>query len=149
MILYIDADALPNLLKPTILKSIKRLKLQTVVISNKKIDIGDSEYISYKIVGQGIDKADNLIAEMAKENDLIITSDIPLADRVIEKRAFAIDHRGTFYDKNNIKSSLAIRNLMEQIRDSGEKTKGPAPFSKKDTHNFATTFNNFLAKILK
>jgi len=149
VILYIDGDALPNLLKPIILKSIKRLKLQTVVISNKKIDIGDSEYISYKIVDQGIDKADNLIVEMAKENDLIITSDIPLADRVIEKKAFAIDHRGTFYDKNNIKSLLAIRNLMEQIRDSGEKTKGPAPFSKKDTHNFATTFNNFLAKILK
>ncbi len=149
MILYIDGDALPNLLKPIILKSIKRLKLQTIVISNKKIDIGSCKQISYKIVDQGIDEADNLIVKMAKENDLIITADIPLVDRVIQKKAFAIDHRGTFYDENNIKSSLAMRNLMQQIRDSGEITKGPPPFSKKDVHNFATTFNNFLAKILK
>ncbi len=148
MTLYVDGDALPNLLKPILLRSIKRLELASIVISNKKITIGESTYITYKIVNSGIDEADNLIVSLVQENDLVITSDIPLADRVIQKKAYAIDHRGIFYDENNIKASLAMRNLMQQIRDSGEKTKGPAPFSKKDIHQFATTFNNFLAKLL-
>ncbi len=146
MTLFIDGDALPNLLKPIIFRSIERLKLYTTVISNKKINIGQSPFISYIIVKQGIDEADHHIVHLAQKNDFIVTSDIPLADKVISKGAYAIDHRGTLYDKENIKSHLAIRNLMQEIRDSGEKTKGPAPFSKKDVHQFATNFNNFLAK---
>ena len=147
--LFIDGDALPNLLKPIILRSIKRLSLPTKVISNKKISIGKSSYIEYLIVDKGIDEADNHIVKLSKEGDIVITSDIPLADRVVSKGAHAIDHRGTLYDKENIKSHLAIRNLMQNIRESGEITKGPPPFDKKDVHNFATTFNNFLAKAKK
>lgn len=147
--LFIDGDALPNLLKPIILRSIKRLSLATKVISNKKISIGKSSYITYLIVDNGIDEADNHIVELVRENDIVITSDIPLADRIVSKGAYAIDHRGILYDKENIKSHLAIRNLMQNIRDSGEVTKGPAPFNKKDVHNFATTFNNFLAKAIR
>ncbi len=149
MTLFIDGDALPNLLKPIIFRSIERLKLYTTVISNKKINIGQSPFISYIIVKQGIDEADHHIVHLAQKNDFIVTSDIPLADRIVSKGAYAIDHRGTLYDKENIKSHLAIRNLMQEIRDSGEKTKGPAPFSKKDVHQFATNFNNFLAKQIK
>ena len=147
--LFIDGDALPNLLKPIILRSIKRLNLSTKVISNKKISIGKSSYIEYLIVDQGIDEADDHIVKLVKKGDIVITSDIPLADRVVSKGAYAIDHRGTLYDKENIKSHLAIRNLMQNIRESGEITKGPPPFDKKDVHNFATTFNNFLAKAVK
>ncbi len=146
MTLFIDGDALPNLLKNILIRSIKRLDLNTIVISNKKISIGDSKNITYKIVKQGMDEADNLIVDLLTQGDIVITSDIPLADRVVQKKAYAIDHRGILYDEENIKSHLAIRNLMQEIRQSGEKTKGPAPFSKKDIHNFATTFNNLLAK---
>jgi uncharacterized protein YaiI (UPF0178 family) len=149
MTLFIDGDALPNLLKPILLKSIERLHLKTYVISNKKIGIGKSPLICYNIVDKGIDEADHHIVELVQKNDIVITSDIPLADRIVSKGAYAIDHRGILYDKNNIKSALAIRNLMQEIRDSGEKTKGPAPFGKQDVHNFATTFNNFLTKLLK
>ncbi len=149
MVLFIDGDALVNLLKPIIFKSIERLKLKTYVISNKKISIGKSPLISYIIVGKGIDEADHHIVKLVQKNDIVITSDIPLSDRIVSKGAYAIDHRGTLYNKENIKSHLAIRNLMQEIRDSGEKTKGPAPFGKKDIHNFATTFNNFLAKLLR
>jgi len=147
--LFIDGDALPNLIKSIIFKSIERLKIETIVISNKTISIGSSKNITYKVVSKGIDEADNQIVELIAPDDVVITSDIPLADRVVEKDAYAISHRGVLYDKNSIKSHLAIRNLMEQIRDSGEITKGPAPFGKRDIHNFATTFNNLLAKIYK
>ena len=147
--LYIDADAFPNLLKPIILKQIERLKLKTIVVSNKKVTIGKSELVEYIIVEAGADEADNKIVEMLQEGDLVITADIPLADRTITKDAHAIDHRGELYSKENIKQYLAMRNLMEKIRESGEITKGPKPFSQKDAEMFANQLNAFLSKAMR
>jgi uncharacterized protein YaiI (UPF0178 family) len=146
MRLFIDGDAFPNLLKPIILRSIERLNLETFVVANKKINIGDSKFVSYLIVEQGADEADHQIVEMVEIGDLVITADIPLADRVIAKNAHAIDHRGELYSVDNIKQYLAMRNLMESIRESGEMTRGPKPFSTKDAHEFANQLNAFLAK---
>lgn len=146
MTLYIDGDAFPNLLKPIILRSIERLSLNTFVISNKRITIGNSKHIRYIIVEQGADKADHHIVEMIKEGDLVITADIPLADRIISQKAHAIDHRGELYTIDNIKQYLAMRNLAEEIRNSGEITGGPKPFSQKDAHAFANALHRFLTK---
>jgi len=146
MTLFIDGDAFPNLLKPIVLRSIERLSLPTKVIANKKINIGKSKYIEYIIVKKGADEADHHIVEYCKEGDLVITADIPLADRIIFKNAHAIDHRGELYSSENIKQYLAMRNLMESIRESGEMTGGPKPFGQKDAHAFANQFNAFLAK---
>ncbi len=147
--IYVDGDAFPNVLKPILLKQIKRLKIQTIVVANKKIDIGKSDLVSYIIVDQGADIADAKIVELAKEGDLVITADIPLADFIISKNAHAIDHRGELYSVDNIKQYLAMRNLMEKIRESGEITKGPKPFSAKDAELFANQINAFLSKHYK
>ena len=149
MKIFIDGDAFPNLLKPIILRAIEKQKLDTIVIANKKINIGSSKYIEYIIVNQGADEADDKIVEMLNINDLVITADIPLANRVIEKNAHAIDHRGAMYTQDNIKQYLAIRNLMQDIRDSGEITKGPPPFNQKDSQQFANSLNSFLQKYNK
>jgi len=146
MRLFIDGDAFPNLLKPIVFRSIERLGLKTFVISNKRITIGNSRLIEYKIVDQGADEADHLIVDMVEIGDLVITADIPLADRIITKKAHAIDHRGELYSVDNIKQYLAMRNLMEEIRDSGEMTKGPKPFGSKDAHEFANQLHKFLTK---
>ena len=147
--IYVDGDAFPNLLKPILLRSIERLKIKTYVIANKKINIGESCHVEYIIVDTLADEADNNIVEMLEEGDLVITADIPLADRVIEKNAHAIDHRGELYSVDNIKQYLAIRNLMQDIRDSGEMTKGPPAFNQKDAQQFANSLNNFLQKYNK
>jgi len=146
--IYVDGDAFPNLLKPILLKQIERLKIETIAVANKKINLGKSKYISYMIVDAGADEADHKIVEMVEEGDLVITADIPLADRVISKNAHAIDHRGELYSVDNIKQYLAMRNLMEKIRESGEITKGPKPFSSKDAESFANQLNSFLSKKL-
>lgn len=144
--IYVDGDAFPNLLKPIILKQIQKYGIQTYVVANKKINIGKSDNINYIIVDAGADEADNKIVEMLKEGDLVITADIPLADRVISKNAHAIDHRGELYSKDNIKQYLAMRNLMQNIREMGEVTKGPKTFGKKDAELFANQLNMFLQK---
>ncbi len=149
MKLFIDGDAFPNLLKAIVLRAVEKQKIDTIVIANKKINIGTSNHIKYIIVNQGADEADDKIVELVETNDLVITADIPLADRTIAKNAHAIDHRGAMYTQDNIKQYLAIRNLMQEIRDSGEMTKGPAPFSQKDAQQFANSLNNFLQKYNK
>ncbi len=149
MQLFIDGDAFPNLLKPIVLRAIEKQKIDTIVIANKKINIGESNHIKYIIVDLGADEADDKIVELLNPNDLVITADIPLADRTIDKDAHAIDHRGSTYTKDNIKQFLAIRNLMQEIRDSGEITKGPAPFNQKDAQQFANSLNAFLQKYNK
>ncbi len=144
MKLFIDGDALPNLLKPILLRAIEKKKLDTYVIANKKINMGKSSFINYIVVNDGIDEADNKIVDLVEINDLVITADIPLANRVLEKDAHAIDHRGLEYTQDNIKECLAVRNLMQEIRDSGEITKGPKAFGQKDSQNFANSLNKFL-----
>lgn len=147
MTLYVDGDAFPNLLKPILLRAIEKLGLKTFVIANKKINIGKSSNITYMVVDQGADEADNKIVELLHEGDLVITADIPLASRTIEKQAHAIDHRGLEYTEDNIKECLAVRNLMQEIRDSGEITKGPSAFTQKDAQKFANSLNAFLQKV--
>lgn len=148
MKLYIDGDALPNILKPILLRAIDKRDIETYVVSNKKISIGDSKNIHYIIVEAGADEADNKIIEMLDSKDLVITADIPLADRTITKNAHAIDHRGELYTVDNIKQYLAMRDLMQSIRESGEITRGPAPFSQKDAQKFANQLNKFLQAYL-
>ncbi|MCV6608261.1 MAG: YaiI/YqxD family protein [Campylobacterales bacterium] len=142
--LYIDGDAFPNLLKPIILRAIEKYKLDTTVVANKKITIGRSNHIKDIIVELGADEADNHIVQMVEEGDLVITADIPLADRVLKKNGYPIDHRGEAYTKDNIKQYLAMRALMEKIRDTGEMTKGPPPFNSKDGEKFSNSLNAFL-----
>jgi uncharacterized protein YaiI (UPF0178 family) len=146
MKIYVDGDAFPNLLKPILLKQIERLGIETIAVANKKISLGKSKYVSYMIVEAGADEADHKIVEMVEEGDMVITADIPLADRIISKNAHAIDHRGELYSVDNIKQYLAMRNLMEKIRESGEITKGPKAFGVKDVESFANQLNAFLGR---
>ena len=149
MRIFVDGHAFPNLLKAILFRQIERLKIETLVFSNKHITIGKSDLIRYIIVEQGADEADNQIVEAIEEGDLVITADIPLADRTISKKAHAIDHRGELYSVDNIKQYLVMRNLMEKIRESGEMTKGPKPFDQKDAHQFANQLHKFLTKYCK
>lgn len=149
MRLFIDGDAFPNLLKPIVLRAIERLKLSTFVISNKAVFIGPSKQITSIVVGSGIDEADHRMVDMVEEGDLIITADIPLADRVISKKAHAINHHGELFTEANIKDCLAMRNLMHEIRDSGVITRGSAPFTSKHATKFANTFSQFLSKHIR
>ncbi|RUM68653.1 MAG: YaiI/YqxD family protein [Sulfurovum sp.] len=149
MTLFIDGDAFPNLLKPIVLKAIERLKLKTYLIANKRVTVGKSKYIEYLIVDAGADEADHKIVEMVEKEDLVITADIPLADRIITKNAHAIDHRGALYSVENIKQYLTMRNFMQEMRDAGEITGGPKAFGEKDAREFANQFNAFLGKRFK
>lgn len=98
------------------------------------------------VVEIGADAADNEIVERTDAGDLVITADVPLADRVLAKSADAIDPRGVLYTVSNIKTKRAMRDLSKMLRDSGEILGGPRKFGVKDTSAFARSFDALLTR---
>lgn len=146
MKILVDADAFPNALKEILLRAVLKRELTTVFIANKKISVPNEPYISMEVVALGPDEADHRIAEMCEAGDVVITADIPLADRIVSKGAIGLDPRGTIYDENNIKHLLAMRNLMEELRNNGEITGGPSAIGAKTVREFADGLNTLLTK---
>ncbi|PHM16698.1 MAG: DUF188 domain-containing protein [Sulfuricurvum sp. PD_MW2] len=146
MKILVDADAFPNALKEILLRAVLKREITTVFIANKKISVPNQPYISMEVVAQGPDEADHRIAELCEAGDLVITADIPLADRIVSKGAVGLDPRGTIYDENNIKHLLAMRNLMEELRNNGEITGGPSAIGAKTVREFADGLNTLLSK---
>ncbi|MFA6628900.1 MAG: YaiI/YqxD family protein [Sulfuricurvum sp.] len=146
MTILVDADAFPNALKEILMRAVLKREITTVFIANKKIALPDVHHVSMIVVEQGPDEADHRIAELCKTGDLVITADIPLADRIVAKGAVGLDPRGTIYDENNIKHLLAMRNLMEELRNSGEITGGPSAIGEKTVRAFADGLNKLLSK---
>jgi uncharacterized protein YaiI (UPF0178 family) len=103
--------------------------------------------IKLVIVESGPDEADNWIAEKAEEGDIVITADIPLADRSVKKGACVISPSGKLFTEDNIGQILATRNLMADLRDLGEITGGPAPFTKRDRSNFLQQLDELIHSI--
>ena len=132
--IFIDADACP--VKDEVYKVAARYGLKTYVVSNSFIQIPPSTLIERRIVDAGPDVADDWIAEEAKPGDIVVTNDIPLADRVLKAGAAAIAPNGRPFTPDSIGQALAQRSIMEHIRSTGEITGGPRPFDRTDRSRF-------------
>ena len=147
-ILWVDADACPKVIKEVIFKTSFRLKLPTYLVANSYMQIPLSPLIKFIKVEQGADVADSYIVDHLNSTDLVVTADIPLASLVVEKGALAINPRGELYTEENISERLSMRNFMQEMRDSGMDTGGPAAFSQKDKASFANSLNSILTKMV-
>jgi len=132
--IYIDADACP--VKEETYKVAFRHGLHTYVISNSYIQIPTSNMISRIIVNAGPDVADDWIVENIAAGDIVITSDIPLAARILTKKGHAIAPYGRPFTEESIGLALAQRSIMEHIRSTGEITGGPPPFTNANRSRF-------------
>jgi uncharacterized protein YaiI (UPF0178 family) len=149
MQILVDADAFPNGIRDILIKASLRLNLPLIFVANKPLRLEKLSNLSLILVPEGPDVADDRIAESVHPGDLVITADIPLADRVVAKKAFAMNPRGTLYTEHNIKDRLAMRDLLGELRDNGMITGGPAAFSKKDRQAFANQLDSFLVRQIK
>ncbi len=149
MRICVDADGFPNAAKDIVIRAAIRLQVPLVFVANKKVRYEPSAVLSSVIVPEGPDLADDRIVELAQPGDLVVTADIPLADRVVAKGACALNPRGKLYTESNIKERLALRDLMNELRDGGMTTGGPSVFSKKDCQAFANQLDSFLIRHLK
>ena len=146
MIIWVDADACPNMVKQVLFKAAERLSLQTILVANQYIATPPSKVISAIQVPQGFDVADDAIVQKMSAGDLVITADIPLAAEVVGKGGTALNPRGTLYTKENVKDFLVRRNRAEELRDNGLISGGPPALDKKDIQAFANTLDKFLAQ---
>ena len=146
MKIWVDADACPKAVKEILYRVAERTEISITLVANSPLHLPHSSFIYLIQVGSGADIADDEIADKCKGGDLVITADIPLAARVVEKGAQALDPRGTIYDKNNIGQVLSMRNFMDELRGSGVETGGPSGFGPKEKFNFANALDKFIAQ---
>jgi uncharacterized protein YaiI (UPF0178 family) len=144
---YIDADACP--VKDETYKVAARYGLVTWVVSNSFIQIPKSEAIKRMIVDAGPDVADDWIADQVAPGDVVVTNDIPLAGRVLEKGGHAVAPNGKAFTSDSIGAALAQRALMEHIRSTGEITGGPPPFSAASRSQFLQTLDQTITRALR
>lgn len=134
MRIFIDADACP--VKDETYKVAARYGLKTFVVCNSFIRVPASPAIELRVVEAGPDVADDWIAGEVQPGDVVVTNDIPLADRVLKADGAAISPSGRPFTIDSIGSALAQRSIMEHIRSTGEITGGPPPFAAADRSRF-------------
>ena len=146
MKLWVDADACPKVIRETIVRAAERTGVECTFVANHVVPVPKRANIHSLQVPAGFDIADNEIVRRVEANDLVITSDIPLADEVISKGAQALSSRGELYTKDTIKARLNIRDFMDTMRSSGIQTGGPVALSQTERREFANHLNRILAK---
>ncbi len=139
LLVFIDADACP--VKDEVYKVAARHGLKTYVVANAFINVPRDETIERVIVPAGPDVADDWIVERCGPGSVIVTGDIPLASRAIKAGATVISGTGKLFSEASIGMALATRNLMEELRSSGEVTGGPRPFAQKDRSAFLSALD--------
>jgi uncharacterized protein len=146
MKIWIDGDACPKAIKNILLKAAVRTKTECTLVANHFVALPASPFINRKIVEKGFDVADDTIALSIQKNDVVITSDIELASRCLDKQAFAISPRGELYSRETIKQKLAMRDFNETLRGSGLHSGGPSKLDDKAINLFANHLDSLLSR---
>jgi uncharacterized protein YaiI (UPF0178 family) len=144
--IWVDADACPRVIRDILFRAAGRVEIPLTLVANHALPVPPSPLINAVQVEQGFDVADNFIVQQVHENDLVITSDIPLAAEVIDKGALVITSRGERYTRNNIRQRLNMRDFMETMRSSMEIGGGPPALGPRDKQAFANALDAYLAK---
>ena len=132
--IYVDADACP--VKEEIYRVAGRYGLTCRVVANGWLRVPDSPLIEQITVTEGLDVADDWIARHAGVGDVVVTADIPLADRCVKRGARVLAPTGRPFTPDSIGNDLATRNLMTELRDTGQIRGGGRPFGKQDRSRF-------------
>ncbi len=146
MKIWVDADACPKVIKEILFRAAERAQISVTLVSNQMLRLPESNFLSALQVPDGPDVADDEIVRLCEAGDLVITADIPLAARIVEKDALALDPRGRMYDRNNVKQILSMRDFMDSMRGSGIETGGSGGFGLQEKQHFANELDKLLAQ---
>ncbi|KJS03610.1 MAG: hypothetical protein VR65_01295 [Desulfobulbaceae bacterium BRH_c16a] len=146
MKIWVDADACPAVIKDILFRAAERTRIQMTLVANRPLRFPPSPYISFLRVAAGLDVADNEIVKKLSADDLVITADIPLAAKVIEKGGYALNPRGEFYSAENIRARLSMRDFLDSLRADGIDTGGPPTLNQSDRQQFANRLDTFLTR---
>lgn len=147
MAIYVDADACP--VKAEVYRVAERHGARVFVVSNSPLSVPRDAFIERVVVPPGPDVADDWIAERAAAGDVVVTADIPLADRCVKRGAAVLAPNGRSFTASSIGLALATRDLMDGLRGSGEVTGGPKPFGPRDRSDFLQALHRALDRIAR
>jgi uncharacterized protein len=143
--ILVDADACP--VKEEIYRVARRYELDVILVTGTRMRTPEHRRVTLKIVSQGMDAADDWIAENVEPNDIVITGDIPLAARSLAKGSYVLGHTGRPFTEENIGNALATRALLSELREVGEIMGGPPPFCKRDRSRFLQELDRIINQI--
>lgn len=146
MTIWVDADACPRQIKAILFRAAERTGVELCLVANQPMQTPPIRNVKAIQVAQGFDVADNEIVRLAEPDDLVISSDIPLADELITKGAQVLSPRGEMFSANSIKAKLNMRDFMDTMRSSGIHTGGPAQLNETDKREFANALDRYLAR---
>jgi len=127
----------------------ERYRVPVFVVSNSMIAIPDAPLVQRVVVEAGPDVADDWIVEQAVPGDIVVTADVPLAARCVKKNVAALSPTGRRFDDDSIGMTLAVRNLMTDLRSAGAVTGGPKPFGPKDRSAFLGALDTLVVRLRK
>jgi uncharacterized protein YaiI (UPF0178 family) len=133
LIVFVDADACP--VKEEVYRVAGRYALRVAVVANAPLRVPADARVEL-VVRAGFGAADDWIAEQARAGDIVITADIPLAARCLARGALVLDPKGQPFTERDIGHALGMRELMNELRQGGAVTGGPAPMTPKDRSRF-------------
>jgi len=143
--IIVDADACP--VKKEIYRVAGRYQLNVTLVTNAWMRVPNERWITLEVVGDRFDAADDWIAGHVQAHDIVITADIPLASRCLEKGARVLGPTGKPFTEDNIGSAVATRELLAGLRAAGEITGGPPPLQKNDRSRFLQQLDNVIQSI--
>ncbi|MCW0232453.1 MAG: YaiI/YqxD family protein [Ferrovibrio sp.] len=147
--IYVDADACP--VKDEVYRVAERHGVDVVVVANSWLNVPRGlEWLRLQVVAEGLDKADDWIAETAGPGDVVITADVPLAARCVKTGALVLSPTGREFSAASIGADLATRNLMTDLRAANPTERvggGPRPFAQKDRSAFLQALHGALEKL--
>ncbi len=145
--IYVDADACP--VKDEIYRVAQRYRLRVILVANSYMRVPGGEWVTLVVVDQGPDAADDWIVATVETDDIVVTGDIPLAARCLDRGARVLGHKGRPFTPENVGDSLATRHLLSQLRDQGQMMSGPPPFAKRDRSLFLQKLDEMVNGIRK
>jgi uncharacterized protein YaiI (UPF0178 family) len=150
MKLWLDADAAPRDVKEICYRASERLRLETVLVANQRLQLPlGYAYLSAVRVDGGPDVADRYIADNAEPADVVVTADIPLAAILVPRGVAVLDPRGETYSLESIGERLSVRNFMNGLRGAGVETGGHASYGARDKQAFANALDRALTRGLR
>ena len=143
--IYVDADACP--VKQETLRVAQRYRLAVTLVANSWMRIPPQAGVTLQVVGDGLDAADDWIVSQLQADDIVITADIPLAGRSLDRGAAVLSPTGKPFLEENIGDALATRDLLAQLRETGVQLGGPSPFRKQDASRFLQQLDTIIQQI--
>ncbi|MGE6528664.1 YaiI/YqxD family protein [Pseudomonas sp. NPDC077382] len=149
MRVWVDADACPKAAKEQLIKFALKRKFEVLLVAGQSQIKPAFACVRLIVVPSGPDAADDYLVEHAQPGDLVICSDVPLADRLVKKGVAALDPRGREFDERNMGDRLAVRNLLTDLREQGQGGGGQAAYGDRDRQAFANALDRLLTQLAR